>query len=83
MSDPVLLPSGHTVDRATITRHLLSDSTNPFNRAHLTVDMLKPSEHLSSFSLSHKLKLIHVFLSQTDTELKQQIDDWFSSKRKK
>jgi len=54
MSDPVLLPSGHTVDRATITRHLLSDSTNPFNRAHLTVDMLKPSESLSLllFSLS-------------------------------
>lgn len=46
MKDPVILPSGNTVDRATITRHLLSDATDPFNRAHLTVDMLKPNVEL-------------------------------------
>jgi len=46
MEDPVILPtSGQTVDRATITRHLLSDSTDPFNRQKLTSDMLKPSNN--------------------------------------
>jgi len=40
MVDPVKLPSGHSIDRPTITRHLLSDETNPFNRARCTVEML-------------------------------------------
>lgn len=44
MNDPVILPtSGQTMDRSTISRHLLSDNTDPFNRAHLTIDMLQPS----------------------------------------
>ena len=37
MEDPVRLPSGHHMDRATITRHLLSDETDPFSRARCTV----------------------------------------------
>ena len=41
MSDPVRLPSGNLVDRATISRHLLSNETNPFTRQKLTLDMLK------------------------------------------
>ena len=32
MKDPVKLPSGHAIDRAVITRHLLSDPTDPFSR---------------------------------------------------
>lgn len=41
MKDPVILPSSKTVcDRSTITRHLLSDQTDPFNRSFLTIDML-------------------------------------------
>merc|ERR1719240_1188429 len=40
MADPVRLPSGHCMDRATITRHLLSDETDPFSRARCTVEML-------------------------------------------
>ncbi|CAN1163011.1 Probable ubiquitin conjugation factor E4 [Linum perenne] len=41
MKDPVILPSSRiTVDRPVIQRHLLSDSTDPFNRSHLTADML-------------------------------------------
>ena len=40
MSDPVLLPSGKVVDRTTITRHLLSNETDPFSRQKLTVDQL-------------------------------------------
>jgi ubiquitin conjugation factor E4 B len=47
MRDPVILPSSRvTVDRTTIVRHLLSDQTDPFNRSHLTVDMLIPNVEL-------------------------------------
>lgn len=47
MTDPVILPSSKvTVDRSTIARHLLSDQTDPFNRAPLTMDKIKPNEAL-------------------------------------
>ncbi|KAF3783761.1 putative ubiquitin conjugation factor E4 [Nymphaea thermarum] len=47
MRDPVILPSSKTtMDRAIIQRHLLSDSTDPFNRSHLTQDMLIPNVEL-------------------------------------
>ncbi|KAH7958888.1 hypothetical protein HPB49_006125 [Dermacentor silvarum] len=45
MEEPVVLPSGHVVDKATIVRHLLNSSTDPFNRQPLTEDMLRPGEH--------------------------------------
>ncbi|KAK4801358.1 hypothetical protein SAY86_021845 [Trapa natans] len=49
MKDPVLLPSSKiTVDRPVIQRHLLSDSTDPFNRSHLTADMLIPNTELKA-----------------------------------
>lgn len=40
MEDPVILPSGLRVDRGVITRHLLNESTDPFNRQPLTLDMV-------------------------------------------
>jgi len=47
MEDPVILPtSGHSVDRAVIARHLLSDPRDPFNRAPLSIDMVKPNTEL-------------------------------------
>ena len=47
MTDPVMLPSSkQIVDRTTIARHLLSDQTDPFNRAPLTMDMLEPQDEL-------------------------------------
>ncbi|KAG5535158.1 hypothetical protein RHGRI_023066 [Rhododendron griersonianum] len=47
MKDPVILPSSRmTVDRPVIQRHLLSDSTDPFNRSHLTSEMLIPDTEL-------------------------------------
>lgn len=46
MSDPVVLPSGTVMDRAIITRHLLNSNTDPFNRQHLTEDMLIPNIEL-------------------------------------
>lgn len=46
MRDPVRLPTSGTVcDRSSISRHLLSDETDPFNRQRLTADMLgRPSK---------------------------------------
>ena len=35
-----------SVDRANITRHLLSSETDPFNRKHLTIAMLEPDTEL-------------------------------------
>jgi U-box domain len=46
MNDPVILPSGHYVDRSTITQHLLNDPTDPFNREPLTIDQVQPAEEL-------------------------------------
>jgi len=46
MKDPVNLPSGQIVDRDTISRHLLNDPTNPFTRAHLTMEMIVPNPEL-------------------------------------
>jgi len=47
MKDPVRLPaSGVVVERSTIARHLLSDQSDPFNRAPLTMDMVEPDLEL-------------------------------------
>lgn len=47
MSDPVILPGSKKVlDRATISRHLLSDHTDPYTRSPLTMDMLVPDVEL-------------------------------------
>ncbi|CAH8545764.1 unnamed protein product [Schistosoma turkestanicum] len=49
MEDPVRLPtSGHIVDRKTIYRHLLNDSTDPFNRQPLTMPQVEPQDQLRS-----------------------------------
>ena len=40
------LPSGLSVDRASIMRHLLSNTTDPFSRQPLTVEQLKPNDSL-------------------------------------
>lgn len=48
MLDPVTLPSSkQTVDRSTIARHLLSDQTDPFNRAPLSMDQVIPNTELA------------------------------------
>lgn len=46
MADPVVLPSGMIMDRHIIVRHLLNSNEDPFNRQHLTLDMLKPASEL-------------------------------------
>ncbi|KAB2064342.1 hypothetical protein ES319_A09G012200v1 [Gossypium barbadense] len=61
MKDPVILPSSRiTIDKPVIQRHLLSDSTDPFNRSHLTSEMLIPNTELKArieeFIRSQELK---------------------------
>ncbi|XP_067873054.1 ubiquitin conjugation factor E4 B isoform X3 [Heterodontus francisci] len=46
MNDPVKLPSGTIMDRSVILRHLLNSPTDPFNRQHLTENMLEPVPEL-------------------------------------
>lgn len=46
MKDPVRLPSGNIVDRSVISRHLLSDPSDPFTRAPLSVEDLVPVPEL-------------------------------------
>ncbi|CRK91993.1 CLUMA_CG005573, isoform A [Clunio marinus] len=47
MKDPVILPSSKvTVDRSTISRHLLSDQSDPFNRSPLSMDQVIPDTEL-------------------------------------
>ncbi|RLN52723.1 hypothetical protein BBJ28_00016461 [Nothophytophthora sp. Chile5] len=48
MKDPVLLPSGYTMDRSCITQHLLNDQSDPFTRVPLTADQLKPNTELKA-----------------------------------
>jgi ubiquitin conjugation factor E4 B len=55
MSDPVLLPSSHTiVDRSTIVAHLLNDEHDPFNRSSLSLDALIPQPELKERILTFK-----------------------------
>lgn len=57
MKDPVILPTSHvTIDRSTIKAHLLSDSTDPFNREPLTLDQVKPNDELKEKILQYKLR---------------------------
>ncbi|RZF45305.1 hypothetical protein LSTR_LSTR011121 [Laodelphax striatellus] len=47
MLDPVTLPSSKVnVDRSTISRHILSDQSDPFNRSLLTMNMVIPNTEL-------------------------------------
>lgn len=47
MKDPVILPTSHvTIDRSTIKAHLLSDSTDPFNRTPLKLEEVIPNDEL-------------------------------------
>ncbi|CAL8071364.1 unnamed protein product [Calicophoron daubneyi] len=64
MEDPVKLPtSGHIVDRKTIYRHLLNDSTDPFNRQPLAMAQVEPQEDLKA--------AIHAWVAERRAEKKQ------------
>lgn len=56
MGDPVILPTSKTsIDRATIRSHLLSDPTDPFNRAPLKIEDVVPGRFMPV--------TIHIWLS--------------------
>ncbi|CAR28511.1 hypothetical protein ZYGR_0S01440 [Zygosaccharomyces rouxii] len=47
MNDPVILPASKmSIDRSTIKAHLLSDSTDPFNRMPLKLEQVTPNHEL-------------------------------------
>ncbi|KAH6613488.1 ubiquitin elongating factor core-domain-containing protein [Chaetomium tenue] len=46
MSDPVVLPSKHVVDRSTITQHLLSDPKDPYTRQPMSIEDVVPDTEL-------------------------------------
>ena len=46
MTDPVVLPSKHVVDRSTITQHLLSDPKDPYTRQPMTIEDVVPDTEL-------------------------------------
>ncbi|KAG6616925.1 Ubiquitin conjugation factor E4 [Phytophthora cinnamomi] len=48
MKDPVLLPSGYTMDRSCITQHLMNDQSDPFTRVPLTMEQLQPNTDLKA-----------------------------------
>jgi len=48
MKDPVILPSGHIVDRSTIKQQLLNDPLDPFNRQPMTIDDVKDATELKA-----------------------------------
>lgn len=51
MTDPVKLPSGHTMDRTAISGIVLSDGRDPYTRNPLTMDMCVPG--LSTLPSTH------------------------------
>ncbi|KAJ6237913.1 ubiquitin conjugation factor e4 a [Anaeramoeba flamelloides] len=59
MCDPVKTPSGVIVDRQNIEKHLMTDSTDPFSRKPLTVEMLEPlhdlQKKINDWKLEHLL----------------------------
>ncbi|KAJ3770697.1 ubiquitin conjugation factor E4 [Lentinula raphanica] len=63
MRDPVILPTSRTtIDRATIKSHLLSDTTDPFNRMPLAIEDVVPNVELK--------KQIEAFLIERKQRMK-------------
>ncbi|KAJ8117830.1 hypothetical protein ONZ43_g4113 [Nemania bipapillata] len=46
MTDPVILPSGHIMDRSTIVQQLLSSPKDPFSNVIMTIDDVIPAHEL-------------------------------------
>ncbi|KAI3852824.1 hypothetical protein MKX03_028658 [Papaver bracteatum] len=46
MREPVVLPSGRTVDRLVIYDHICESSVDPFSGRYLTEDMLVPDNDM-------------------------------------
>ncbi|KAJ4482100.1 ubiquitin conjugation factor E4 [Lentinula aciculospora] len=62
MRDPVILPTSRTtIDRATIRSHLLSDTTDPFNRMPLAIEDVVPNielkKQIDAFLIERKQRM--------------------------
>jgi ubiquitin conjugation factor E4 B len=77
MTDPVILPSGVTMDRSVITKHLLNSSTDPFNRLPLTPEQLVPGKRMTLFRSLIECLVLY-FLA---VQLKEEIDNWIRDKK--
>lgn len=79
MTDPVMLPSGHIVDRPVIMRHLLNTPTDPFTRQPLSEEMLQPgtSQNRILFFCPCNPKNFRF----SDVALKTKISEWRKKKR--
>ncbi|KAJ6810566.1 putative ubiquitin conjugation factor E4 [Iris pallida] len=76
MKDPVILPSSRiSIDRAVIQRHLLSDNTDPFNRSHLTQDMLIPDVELKAKIEEFKSQASKKNGQQNSTKSREEVAD--------
>lgn len=60
MTDPVILPSGYTIDRYTLTRHLLERKTDPFDRSPLSLENVRPNlklkERITLYLAQHPIR---------------------------
>lgn len=71
MEDPVILPGSKiSIDRSTIKAHLLSDSTDPFNRMPLKLEDVKEDVELRNQINEFKLSKKQERLNNTDIEMK-------------
>ncbi|EGV62419.1 Ubiquitin conjugation factor E4 [Yamadazyma tenuis] len=70
MEDPVILPSSRvSIDRSTIKAHLLSDSTDPFNRVPLKLE-----DVLDDFELKDKIEAFKRSKHNPQTSTPMEID---------
>ncbi|VDN34843.1 unnamed protein product [Gongylonema pulchrum] len=56
MTDPVILPSGHKMDRKHIMRHLLSSQTDPFTRQPLNENQLIAGISVYEFTRTEQIR---------------------------
>lgn len=68
MTDPVLLPSRHIVDRSTIVQHLLSDRKDPFTRQPMTIEDAIPQPELKEKILQWRDEKIKAAREKIKTE---------------
>lgn len=68
MTDPVLLPSRHIVDRSTIVQHLLSDRKDPFTRQPMTIEDAIPQPELKEKILQWRDEKIKAAREKMKTE---------------
>jgi len=75
MEDPVILPSGHKVDRSVITRHLLNSNTDPFSRQKMTEDQLVEDTKLKEkIALWKKEQICQLQEDKKKKELEGQVE---------